>query len=99
MCWKCLNNIEVEEPVSRSAECPVCHKDLHSCKNCVYYAPGSHYDCHETIEEIVVDKEKANFCDSFKLKRQFAVSSVNGGSASQDKINDAKKAFESLFGN
>jgi len=95
MCWKCGKEITLEEPISRISECEICHADLHCCKNCRYYAPGSHYDCHETVDEIVVDKEKANFCDSFKLKRLFSGEKTN---SSCDKASEAKKAFESLFG-
>lgn len=99
MCWKCKSNIDIEEPVSRSAECPVCHTSLHSCKNCVYYSPGSHYDCHETIEELVKDKETSNFCDFFKLKRNFSDSgSIGNSSSAADKATQAKKAFDALFG-
>ena len=92
MCWKCGNNVEFET-ISRNSECPVCHADLHSCRNCEYYSPGSHYDCHETVQEIVTDKERANFCDSFKIKRQW-----NGSSGGSDKADLAKNAFDSLFG-
>ena len=92
MCWKCGNNVEIET-ISRATECPVCHADLHSCKNCEYYSPGSHYDCHETVQEIVTDKERSNFCDSFKIKRQW-----NGSAPKNDKADDAKKAFDALFG-
>ena len=76
MCWKCGNTINIEEPVPRSAECPVCHADLHSCRNCSFYEPGSHYDCHETVDELVRDKEKANFCASFKVKRNWTGAST-----------------------
>lgn len=92
MCWKCGNNVEIET-ISRNSECPTCHADLHSCRNCEYYSPGSHYDCHETVQEIVTDKERANFCDSFKVKRQWSASAVK-----DDKADKARKAFDSLFG-
>ena len=94
MCWKCLNEIKTDEPVSRTAECSFCGTDLHSCKNCNYYSPGSHFDCHETIEENVSDKEKANFCDSFKLKRIFGSGS---SSLKEDKAKKALDAFNALF--
>lgn len=68
--------------------------ELHSCKNCIYYAPGSHFDCHETVDELVIDKEEANFCDSFKVKRSFS----GGTPSAPDKVAAAKKAFDSLFG-
>lgn len=92
MCWKCLKDISLSEPVSRTAECPECHRDLHCCKNCIFYSCGSHYDCHETIEEPVYDKEKNNFCENFKIKRVF-----NSSKEEFSKSCDARKAFDSLF--
>ncbi len=94
MCWKCGNNILIEENVSRSQVCPVCKADLHSCRNCVFYSPGSHYDCHESVDEAVSDKERANFCDNFKLKKEWDKNSLQKG---QDKAEQARQAFKALF--
>lgn len=92
MCWKCGKNIETEI-ISRSSECPECHADLHSCRNCSFYEPGSHYDCHETVQDPVSDKERANFCDNFKVKRVWS----GACSKSDEKIKNAKSAFDALF--
>ena len=88
MCWKCGNDIEDASFIARSAECPFCHADLHSCRNCTFYSPGSHYDCHETVEEPVRDKERANFCGSFKPKLHFPPVAKKA---------DARKKLEALF--
>lgn len=88
MCWKCGCDIVVKSPVTRNSECPECHADLHSCKNCTFYSPGSHYDCHETIDELVKDKERANFCDNFKVKTHFAA---------KKNSDDARKKLDALF--
>ena len=88
MCWKCGSDIVLTSPVQRSSECPVCHADLRSCRNCTFYSPGSHYDCHETVDELVKDKERSNFCDSFKVKTHFP---------SVKKSDEARKKLESLF--
>lgn len=94
MCWYCKTDEEIQDNVSRSAECPVCHRDLHSCKNCVFYSPGSHNDCRETNSEFISDKEKSNFCDYFKLNKNFS------NQQKQDqKAQDARKLFDSLFSN
>ena len=93
MCWKCKNPIEQTE-IYRSATCPNCGADLHACLNCQFYAPGSHYDCHETVDEEVRDKERANFCDSFRVKRTF-----DERAKSNDAAEKARDAFASLFGN
>lgn len=55
------------ESVGFHDACPVCGKPLHSCENCAFYAPGAYHDCREAADELVVDKEKANFCESFRL--------------------------------
>lgn len=92
MCWKCGSEIK-EETITRDSVCVVCKKDLRSCRNCMFYSPGSHYDCRETVEDQVSDKERTNFCESFKVRRIWS-----GNSNADDKAAAAKKAFDSLFG-
>ncbi|MBI3178320.1 MAG: hypothetical protein HYZ27_01585, partial [Deltaproteobacteria bacterium] len=41
-CWSCGQSTEMEDKVKRADECPHCHIDMHSCKNCQYYDPGAH---------------------------------------------------------
>ena len=98
ICWKCKKEINVTE-VHRSSECPLCKADLRCCKACKFYSPGSHYDCKETVDDNITDKEKSNFCDYFSAKMDFTVGS--GASASggmDDKAKAAKDAFNALFG-
>lgn len=87
MCWKCGNNFEFTKVLSRTETCPKCGADVRSCKNCKFYSVGRHYDCAETVDELIVDKEKANFCDYFEL-------SIN----SANKTQSSKDAFNALFG-
>ncbi|MCR5290651.1 MAG: hypothetical protein K6E51_11720 [Treponema sp.] len=94
MCWKCGKTIDTSLSIYRSSTCPVCGWDLHSCRNCKFYAPGSHYDCHETVDELIRDKEKANFCDSFAVRSVFTIDGDKGSDAAQK----ARDAFASLFG-
>ncbi|MBP5251457.1 MAG: hypothetical protein J6Z17_03480 [Treponema sp.] len=91
MCWKCGTKIDMPF-VSRTSVCPVCSSDLHSCRNCKYYAPGSHYDCHETVEENITDKEKSNFCDYYKPASEFT-----GSTSYKEKAEKARQAFDALF--
>lgn len=92
MCWKCGTKNQISTPVARDRVCEKCGADIRCCKNCCFYKVGEHYDCHETIDEQVLDKEKANFCDYFK----YADSQSN--SLMQKKAQDAKNAFNALFG-
>ena len=93
MCKKCGKPMP-EGTIYRDSTCPSCGADLHSCINCKFYAPGSHYDCHETIEEPVRDKDRSNFCDFFKP----AVTGTGTGPAcGDDKAQKARDAFNALF--
>ena len=67
ICWKCKKEIPLEKP-ARADECPLCHADLHVCKACEFYESGAHNDCRETSADMVIDKERANFCDYFQYK-------------------------------
>jgi hypothetical protein len=70
----------------------VCGADTRSCRNCAFYSPGSHYDCRETVDEAVRDKERANFCESFVYN-----SGGSGGRKEFDKAKKAKNDFAALF--
>ena len=107
MCWKCGKPLVLNGTVSRSDVCPSCGADVRSCKNCRFYDPGAHYDCRETIDELVKDKERANFCGWFMIAPQEAGSGVvNGGgnsknadsASSNSAASSAADAFNALFG-
>lgn len=61
------------------------------CRNCAYFAPGSHNDCREPAAERVVDKERANFCEYFMLDTARAATGRGERSA------DPRAALEALF--
>ena len=67
-CWKCgveLKNLLL--PFSRYEECSHCKADLHACVACKNYDPSVSDACHEDRAEFVLDKDKANFCDYFRV--------------------------------
>ena len=94
--------------VSRSDVCPSCGADVRSCKNCRFYEPGAHYDCRENIDELVKDKERANFCGWFMIAPQtdasVKTSGASGSGSSGSGANagaassSASDAFRALFG-
>ena len=112
MCWKCGKPLIIDGTVSRSDVCPSCGADVRSCKNCRFYEPGSHYDCRENIDELVKDKERANFCGWFMIAPQPDASAKSsatsssgatvGGScaagADSSSSTAASDAFRALFG-
>ena len=63
-CYSCGTALP-REKVFRSTVCPGCGKGVRVCLNCTFYSPGSHWDCRETISELVRDKDTVNFCDFY----------------------------------
>lgn len=93
MCWNCGTEQDFSQSVYRTSTCPSCGADLHSCRGCSFYAPGSHFDCHETVDEIIVEKEKANFCEHFKAGLNSNWGGKTGGSNGKNAA-----ALNALFG-
>ncbi len=92
ICWKCGAALDaLPQPLSRRAECPNCHAELHVCRLCRHFDPAKAKHCREPVADEVKDKTRANFCDWFQP--QALASSSSGGNAT------AKRAeLESLFG-
>lgn len=65
ICFKCRTANPVMGTVGRRDECFKCHSDLHACKNCLHYDPKVYNECKETSADVVLEKERANFCDYF----------------------------------
>ncbi len=95
MCYRCGTPLKFGEKPGFNDVCPTCGADLHVCRMCRFYTPGVHWDCKETVDEQVVDKEKRNHCDYFMVMESFVKESPTGGSAANA---DAKRRFNALFG-
>lgn len=71
ICYKCKKQLSLpESKIPFRFSCDYCLSDLHVCKNCTYYAVGQPNDCRVPGTEFVSDREKANFCEEFRLKDQ-----------------------------
>jgi hypothetical protein len=95
-CHFCQAAVENPREVFRSTTCPACGRDLKICLNCGFYSQGAHWDCAETIDEPVNDKDRANFCTFFSFR-----SSQPGAQAGTrpDAKQQAKRKIDQLFGN
>jgi hypothetical protein len=91
ICYFCKTGLDDKLEIFRSTECPSCRKYLHVCKACIFYSPGAQWDCRETIDEAVFDKEASNFCSYFKYSEKLK------GNAADVKTNGSKDAFNKLF--
>ncbi|HCO49574.1 MAG TPA: hypothetical protein DIT55_09200 [Spirochaetaceae bacterium] len=96
MCYFCGDALPAGHKIGFSETCTTCGKDLHVCAMCTFYLAGAHWDCRETIDAPVADKEKRNFCEWFSADARF--SAIHAGRIeSRNKIDAAKSAFDSLF--
>jgi hypothetical protein len=68
-CYKCGQTLSetYKVMVGRADHCPSCMADIRTCRMCQFYDPSSYNECREPSADRVKDKEKANFCDYFKI--------------------------------
>jgi hypothetical protein len=69
ICAFCGREFGPDEEIFRSTVCAGCGKDARVCRNCTFYRPGDHWDCRETIDEPVREKDCANFCGYFRFRQ------------------------------
>jgi len=72
ICWHCKSAVTDQPlPLSTYAECRHCRAQLHCCRQCQHFNPRLRADCDEPRAESHSEREKANFCDWFKLRCEF----------------------------
>jgi hypothetical protein len=68
-CFKCNTTLDLvlSSDVGRSEECPKCFSNIRCCKMCGFFDTKAYNECREPTADRIVEKEKANFCDHYKL--------------------------------
>lgn len=68
-CYNCQASLSLASniDISRNEECENCYSNLRCCKMCSFYDKTSYNECREPTANRIVEKEKANFCDFFKM--------------------------------
>lgn len=94
LCYKCNQAFDLGQSVyamkvGRQDECPHCYASLHCCKMCGFYDKSAYNECKEPMADRILDKEKANFCDFFKIS-----SGGNGGNDKDNLLNAANALFK-----
>ncbi|HMG36184.1 MAG TPA: hypothetical protein VKM94_19765 [Blastocatellia bacterium] len=93
-CARCgtMVNIEVGG-IAEDQQCPKCHNDLHTCKNCVSFDPGARFQCRKPITERIPKKDERNTCTLFEPRK--TIERETTAAASQ--VKDARSDFDKLF--
>lgn len=90
--------------VDPNGECPRCHFELHSCKQCVHFDTGKQFECTQPIPERIAKKDAKNNCTFYEMRVTvekdtspvaYAKSAPVASPAARP--NDARQAFEDLF--
>jgi hypothetical protein len=95
-CAFCGEPAPTGQKIFRNSLCAKCEHDLKTCQNCAFFCVGAHWDCRETIEAAVRDKDRANFCDFFSPAPDKAVGAPDR--KDKEKSSDARDRFSKLFG-
>src|SRR5215510_13043332 len=77
--------------ISFESTCDNCRADLHTCRQCNYFDPGSRFECRKTIPARIVNKNANNKCELF------AARTVVERETSSGPPSDARQAFAKLF--
>jgi hypothetical protein len=87
----------LDRPPGFGEVCERCGKDLHVCLNCRFYKAGARWDCAETIDEPIPDKERRNPCEWFQTNPALLVETGGRGSA-RSAAEKARGDLDRLFG-
>ncbi|MBK7142068.1 MAG: hypothetical protein IPH75_08315 [bacterium] len=96
MCWSCGKPTGITGKVFRNDTCPHCNADMRCCRGCRHFDPTRRFQCRETIESNIVEKEKSNFCDVYQFRE--VIKKAGGVSTQGPETKDnRKKKFDDLF--
>jgi hypothetical protein len=76
-----------------SEACPGCGADLHACRQCAHFDPGSRFQCTQPISEPIRDKSGSNECDRFALRASVERDASRNGPSPAS----ARSSFDALF--
>src|SRR6478672_7915690 len=81
----------VQASVGFESNCPKCNADLHTCRMCTFFDPGSRFECRKPLTARIVNKGGRNQCELFSAR------TVVERETSSGKPTDARQAFANLF--
>ena len=80
--------------IPSDGKCPKCGFELHSCKQCAYFDPGSRFECMQPVKERIAKKDARNDCELFEIR---VTREKETSTPASLRPSDARAAFENLF--
>jgi hypothetical protein len=90
-CTQCGTVLQGMPP---TGQCPKCAFELHSCKQCTYFDPGSRFECMQPVPKRIERKDVRNDCTYYELR---VAREKETSTPATLRPNDARQAFENLF--
>jgi hypothetical protein len=91
---RCTQCGTVLQGMPTTGQCPKCRFELHSCKQCSYFDPGSRFECMQPIKERIAKKDARNECELYEIR---VTREKETSTPASLRPNDARAAFENLF--
>ena len=93
-CNLCGTQVNVDVGgIALNAQCPKCHSDLHTCKNCVSFDPGARFQCRKPVTERIAKKDVRNECQLFEPRKTVERETTTASNNTKD----PRSAFDKLF--
>jgi hypothetical protein len=91
---RCAQCGTVLQAIPPTGLCPKCGFELHSCKQCMYFDPGSRFECMQPVTERIGKKDARNDCAFYEIR---VTREKETSTPASLRPNDARQAFENLF--
>ena len=104
-CFNCSTALPAD--IDFNGTCPKCNAELHCCKQCAHFEPGTRFQCLKPIPVRIPVKDKTNNCSLFSPRVTVAREGTANQASSARPIpagppaprnsDDARSAFDRLF--
>ena len=91
---RCTQCGTVLQGMATAGQCPKCGFELHSCKQCMYFDPGSRFECMQPVKERIAKKDERNDCALYEIR---VTREKETSTPASLRPSDARAAFDNLF--
>jgi hypothetical protein len=91
---RCSQCGTVLQGMTADGKCAKCGFDLHSCRQCTNFDPGSRFECMKFVPVRIAKKDVRNDCELYEMRVTHEKETSTPATA---RPNDARAAFENLF--
>jgi hypothetical protein len=91
---RCAQCGVVLQGIPTDGKCAKCGFELHSCKQCTYFDPGSRFECMQPVKERIPKKDVRNDCTLFEIR---VTREKETSTPAVQRPSSARQAFDNLF--